>query len=276
MVLGAIGFTHDLVDNKVKVFELIAYDEQVSGFLLSSLDRWAVQKYAVDYIEIDVSAYSPKIQRTLDNLGFIAVAYCPSMVFRGVERLDVIRMAKLTIPPEIGETKFTPQSGEMMELVMACLEEKKVGIRITEITKQLDIFLGLSDGEIAKLARICREVSFPAGTVIAHQGEQGQDVFALIKGNASVINIETPGKQKIGEIKEGEIFGEMAIIENQPRTAELVADVDSELIVINREELTNLMDRNHHLGKVVMTNIARGLSQKLRRTDADFFTADDS
>ena len=123
---------------------------------------------------------------------------------------------------------------------------------------------------ITQLARICREVHYPAGTVITHQGEQGAEIFALVNGSASVVNAEAPGRPKLGTIGAGEIFGEMAIIEDQPRVAELIADVDSDLIVINRLELESLMNRNNHLGKIVMLNIARGLSQKLRRTDVRF------
>jgi CRP-like cAMP-binding protein len=57
----------------------------------------------------------------------------------------------------------------------------------------------------------------------------------------------------------------MSIIEDLPRNADLVTDVDSKLVVIDRFELENLMNRNSHIGKIVMQNMAKGLSRKLRR-----------
>ena len=72
---------------------------------------------------------------------------------------------------------------------------------------------------------------------------------------------------KIGSIGQGEIFGEMSIIEDKPRNADLITDVKSKLVVIDRFELENLMNRNNHLGKIVMKNIAQGLSRKLRRSE---------
>ena len=64
-----------------------------------------------------------------------------------------------------------------------------------------------------------------------------------------------------------EIFGEMSIIEDMPRIADLITDTDSKLVVINRFELEHLMNKNSHLGKVVMKNMAQGLSRKLRRSE---------
>ena len=57
----------------------------------------------------------------------------------------------------------------------------------------------------------------------------------------------------------------MSIIEDLPRNADLVTDEDSKLVVIDKIELEHLMNKNSHLGKVVMQNMAKGLSRKLRR-----------
>ena len=215
---------------------------------------------------MDVSAYSPRMQKTLDRLGFVPVAYCPSMVFRGVERLDVVRMAKLLIPPEVRNLKLTQMAEDMFELAMKDLECKKIGMEITEITRKSDIFQGLSDGELAQLAQICKMVSYPAEKTICSEGECGTDIFVLAEGKASVLAMGSRNKKiKIGSIGQGEIFGEMSIIEDLPRTADLITDVDSKLVMIDRFELENLMNKNSHLGKVVMQNMAKGLSRKLRR-----------
>ena len=266
VTLGAIGFTVDIIDKKVKVLELIEFDDEVKGFLLATLDKLASQRYGAQYIEIDVSGYSPQMQKTLDRLGFVPVAYCPSMVFRGVERLDVVRMAKLLFPPNVSNLQLTPMAMDMFKLAMKDLECKKIGMEITEITRQSDIFQGLSDGELAQLAQICKMVTYPADKKICSEGECGSEIFVLAEGKASVFAQKTGKKRsKIGKVSQGEIFGEMSIIEDLPRVADLVTDVESKLVVIDRGELENLMNKNCHLGKVVMQNIAKGLSRKLRR-----------
>ena len=266
VTLGAIGFTVDNIDKKVKVLELIEFDDEVKGFLLAMLVKAAPEKYGAKYIEMDISAYSPKMQKTLDRLGFVPVAYCPSMVFRGVERLDVVRMAKLLFPPDVKNIILTDMSKDMFKLAMKDLEIKKKGMEITEVTRQSDIFQGLSDGELSQLAQICKMLSYPAGKTICSEGECGSEIFVLAEGRASVLAKKTGDRRsKIGTISQGEIFGEMSIIEDLPRVADLVTDIDSKLVVIDRFELENLMNKNNHLGKLVMQNMAKGLSRKLRR-----------
>ncbi len=268
VTLGAIGFTLDEIDSKIKLFELIEFDDEVKGFLLNKLVKMATEKYDAKYIEVDVSAYSPRIQMTLDRLGFVPVAYCPSMVFRGVERLDVIRMAKLNFTPDIKNLKLTPMAEDIFKLVMKDLEIKKKGMEITDVTRKSDIFKGLSDGELSQLAQICKMVSYPANKTICTEGECGQEIFVLAEGKASVMLKGNRKKSiKIGSIGQGEIFGEMSIIEDKPRNADLITDEKSKLVVIDRFELENLMNRNNHLGKIVMKNIAQGLSRKLRRSE---------
>jgi RimJ/RimL family protein N-acetyltransferase len=268
VTLGAIGFTVDDIDKKVKLLELIEFDDEVKGFLLTTLVKLATEKYGAQYIEVDVSAYSTRMQMTLDRLGFVPVAYCPSMVFRGVERLDVIRMAKLNFSPDVKNLKLTPMAEDMFKLALKDLEIKKKGMEITEVTRQSDIFKGLSDGELSQLATICKMVSYPAGKTICSEGECGQEIFVLAEGKASVMaKGDRKEKTHIASIGQGEIFGEMSIIEDKPRNADLITDQESKLVVIDRFELENLMNRNNHLGKIVMKNMAQGLSRKLRRSE---------
>ena len=189
------------------------------------------------------------------------------MVFRGVERLDVVRMAKLNFSPDVKNLKLTPMAEDMFKLALKDLEIKKIGMEITEVTRRSDIFQGLSDGELSQLAKVCKMVSYPAGKTICSEGECGNDIFVLAEGKASVLASKTGSKKsKIGSIGQGEIFGEMSIIEDKPRNADLITDTKSKLVVIDRFELENLMNKNNHLGKVVMRNMAKGLSRKLRRS----------
>ncbi len=95
-VAGAIGFSIDDVEKTLRIFELISIDEQPIYFLLTELVRTAPERWQTEYIEVDVSAHAPQMQQTLLELGFHPVAYIPAMVFHEVERLDCIRMAKIT------------------------------------------------------------------------------------------------------------------------------------------------------------------------------------
>src|SRR5205823_1277044 len=74
--------------------ELIGRDEGVRGRLCAELLQSST-KLGARVIEADVSAYDPRLQKTFLELGFKPVGYCPAKVFRGTERLDVVKMMKL-------------------------------------------------------------------------------------------------------------------------------------------------------------------------------------
>ena len=97
-IIGAVGFAVDELEKTVKVFELVSVDDTPLHFLLAELVSRCQNEYGVAYVEADVSAYSPRMQRTLLEVGFLPVAYVPAMVFHDVERLDIVRMARLFEP----------------------------------------------------------------------------------------------------------------------------------------------------------------------------------
>lgn len=260
-VLGAVGFTHDPVDRKVRIFELIEFDDAVKGYLLASVDRIAREELDVEYQEVDVSAYSPKIQRTFERLGFVPVAYCPSMVFENVERLDVIRMAKLTVPYDLGELSLLDGPARMKEIVEKGLEDRLVGMEITEGTRRAEIFQGLPDGELYHLARIATMREHPEALVLAREGERADKIYIIVEGGAEARS----GDRVLGRLGEGEIFGEMGLLERTVRTADVVLTRPSRVIEIDVGRLERLAEARPRLGKLVMQNLARGLSEKLRR-----------
>jgi hypothetical protein len=80
-IVGAIGWNLDAVDQMLRVFELITLDDSVARCLLGGLERARREGGETSLIEIDVSAYAPRMQRTLLELGFLPAAYVPAMVF---------------------------------------------------------------------------------------------------------------------------------------------------------------------------------------------------
>ncbi len=116
-IVGSIAFTEDPVDSKVKIFELIAKDDFVKGFLIEKFDRFALKYLQSDYIEVDLSSYSPRIQKTFSELGYHPITYCPAMRFHEVERLDTVRFAKINIDYDLGKFVLTDPSQKVFDIV---------------------------------------------------------------------------------------------------------------------------------------------------------------
>ncbi len=260
-IVGAIGFTLDETGHSIKVVELIDLRDDVAGFLLKELDKWAQQKYAAEYIEITVSAYWPDIQRTLSNLGFVPVAYCPSFVFHEVERLDTIKMAKLYVPLDIDDAQLTDDSRVIFELVRQGFVEKRLGISVNETTRQMAIFDGLEEGELTKIAGLCHVIDKKAGEVILRAGEQGDVFYMLMNGR---LDIYAPDNQTlIGHVNAGDFLGEISLVTKEPYNATAVAAADVKLIVLKQHDFENLINRYPRIGMKVMRNIAVSVGGKL-------------
>lgn len=116
--VGTVGYQFDATNRLIRGIELIAETEDVWPTLCRALIQ-AGKEHGADVLSVDVSAYQPKLQRLLYNLGFRPAAYAPAMVFHATERLDVIKMIKLNVPYEPGELHLTEAAQKMVSLVEA-------------------------------------------------------------------------------------------------------------------------------------------------------------
>lgn len=264
--VGAIGFVHDPIDNKVRIFELIAADDGTKGALLHRFTEHVAERHGPAYIDAEVNAHSPRMQATLEHLGFFPIGFCPSMVFEGVERLDVVKMAKLAVPWSLGHLELIPSAEAMKDLVQHAFEELHKGRTISDVARKVHIFQGLGDREIAQVRGICRERRHEAGEVVFSEGDPSKEIYILLEGAVAIVAGDGNGHE-LAKIKPGEVFGEMALIDGQPRSAAAVCEEPCTFLVITYGDLDHLMEQQPALGKRVVHNLARTLSGRLRAAD---------
>lgn len=268
-IVGAIGFTLDVVGRSIKVLEMIDLRDDVAGFLLKELDRWAREVYHAEYLEITVSAYWPNIQRTLSSLGFVPVAYCPSFVFHEVERLDTVKMAKVYVPLDIDNVALTEASRSIFLLVRQGFEEKRIGISVNETTRQMAIFQGLEEGELTKIAALCQVQEYETGAVVLRAGEMGEVFYMVMEGAMDVYAGD--GRILIGHVHPGDFLGEISLVSGQAYTATAVTATHVTLIALKHRDFENLINRHPRIGMKVMRNIAISVGAKLRILDNRFY-----
>lgn len=266
-IVGAIGFTKDNIGRSIKVLELIGLRNDVLGFLLKELDQRATKQYHAEYAEITVSAYAPEIQRTLSNLGFVPVAYCPSFVFHEVERLDTIKMAKVYVPLDVDDAQLTPESREVFELVRQGFEDKRLGIEVNEATRQMTVFMGLEDGELKKIAGVCMIRDCTAGDIVVRAGERGQYFYMVLEGR---LEVYSSSGHFLGYVNEGEFFGEISLVSQQPYGATVIAPQAAKIAALKYEDFENLINRHPRIGMRVMRNIAILLGRRVGEVNERF------
>lgn len=138
-----------------------------------------------------------------------------------------------------------------------------------EILVGTDVFSGLSDEEIGLILPLCRTESFRRGERIIEENEAGDDLYILIEGEVSIqLEAITPHFDvAISKIPRGQILGELALIDNEPRSARATCVMDCKCIVISGAALRGIFDMNPVLGYKVMTNLAKTISARIRKTN---------
>ena len=259
--VGAIGWNDDPVDRIVRVFELIALDDRVARFLLSSLERACREREDVAYLEVDVSAHSPRMQRTLLELGFLPVAYVPAMVFSDVERLDIVKMVRLYCPPEFGEMHLGERGRAIADVVLAPFVRQRVLPEIERVMGRLRLFAGLDDEQLRRLASRCRVARFAAGDPVIREADGDRTLYVLLEGRAE---IQRRGEE-VGRVGVGECLGEMSLLTGEVHSATARATTSLQAATLDHRELEALFRQRPDIGVVILRNLATGLGEKLTR-----------
>jgi CRP-like cAMP-binding protein len=126
------------------------------------------------------------------------------------------------------------------------------------------MFSGLQRDELLKFAELTRERTYPKGSVILFQGDPGDSLYVLRQGRAKVVLIGEDGREVIlGVLEPGAHFGELALIDDQPRSAHVIAMEDSQLLILRREDFRRRDEANPSVAWALLTE----LSRRLRRAD---------
>jgi CRP-like cAMP-binding protein len=126
------------------------------------------------------------------------------------------------------------------------------------------LFSGLQRDEIQKFADLTRERAYPKGSVILFQDDPGDSLFVLRAGRVKVVLIGEDGREVIlGVLEPGAHFGELALIDDQPRSAHVIAMDDSQLLILRREDFRRRVEANPSVAWALLTE----LSRRLRRAD---------
>ncbi|NNE65388.1 MAG: GNAT family N-acetyltransferase [Pyrinomonadaceae bacterium] len=268
-LVGAVGFSIDMVEKAVKIFELVTLNEMPNRVLVEEVMRICREKYEMAYIEVDVSAYSPRMQRTLLELQFVPVAYIPAFAFKGSERCDVVRMARLFRPAELDAAVRYKKTEPIFEIVKNSFAAGDIFPELAEALPGIRLFKRLSIEQARRLMEICEVKSFEKGQTVVETGMAGENAFVILSGEFEVKAGMNDRVRSLGKILKGECFGETAILTTEDHSVCAIASEKTEAAVINSDDLDLLIRRRPDIGVVLYRNLARSLGRKLRSVDAD-------
>lgn len=137
-------------------------------------------------------------------------------------------------------------------------------VQIEQILGGVELFRGSAPEELAKLAARCRILKVPARRTMFTRGDPGDRLYIVASGLVRIGSMSPEGRPvTYGLIRPGEVFGEIAVLDGGPRTADAIVMEASELIVLDRRDLMAFLDRSpSHYSRLL--NI---LCQRVRTAD---------
>jgi CRP-like cAMP-binding protein len=135
---------------------------------------------------------------------------------------------------------------------------------LKEFMSSVSIFDSMSDEKISALEKIVSVRDYPKGSMIILEEEFGDIVFIIKSGTVKITRVNDEGKEVIlAMLGESEIFGEMALIDGEARSANALAQENCQLIAISSEDFISILKDNFSVSLSLMGELAK----RLRKSD---------
>ena len=122
---------------------------------------------------------------------------------------------------------------------------------IAEHLNRISIFNPLSDEEIERLANASTSKVYAPGEAIVRAGQTGTSMFVIIRGSVKIQIAENDYQKTVGTLAEDDFFGEMSLLTGEPRTANVVAIVETEVLRIDKNGLKPILEGNPSLVEAI-------------------------
>lgn len=151
------------------------------------------------------------------------------------------------------------------------LTEKGGKMERIDFLKGVDIFSTLESGELAEVNNVVKAKEYGEGEVVFNENDPGDKLYIVESGTVEVkkgLRLYTgPQEVEIAAIPKGEVFGELALFDGEPRSAQVLAGAETKLLIIDKSELDQLFEKDSKLAVKVLGRIIRRVSLRLRKSD---------
>ncbi len=134
----------------------------------------------------------------------------------------------------------------------------------TEFLATVPLFSALTNDELTTVVRAAEELDVAGGEELVTEGRVGRDFFLILAGEAVVRR----DRRKVATLGPGNWFGELSLIDNEPRSATVVAVTDMKLLVLGQAEFGGLLETVPSMA----AKLLRGIALRLRQADARALT----
>jgi CRP-like cAMP-binding protein len=129
--------------------------------------------------------------------------------------------------------------------------------------RNVPLFSSCTTRDLQKIASAADEIQVPAGHVLVDQGQAGREAFVIVDGSATV---RRNGK-KVTTLGPGSVVGELSLLDHGPRTATVIADVDTTVLVVDQRHFLAVLDEVPALAHKLLASLAT----RIREFDRQYY-----
>lgn len=149
--------------------------------------------------------------------------------------------------------------------VLDSLYDREILAKI-DFLRTIRLFEGIKKRDVIHILECLQERTYLKGETIFAQGDIGRALFIVFSGRVALTRLDraTDKSEVIAEVRPGEFFGEMALLEEMPRTATAYAQEETRVFMLFKTKLESLLFSRPRIGVVVATQLAKIMSARLR------------
>jgi len=140
---------------------------------------------------------------------------------------------------------------------------------MNELIRKIDFFSGLDDKILNKISDACIGRQFTKNETIVRQGEMGLGLYIIARGRVKVDREQGGVRTQVAELGPEQFFGDMALLDNKPRSATVTGLEDSECLLLTRDSFVKLMNKYPE----IPIRMARVLAERLREANEKIVAA---
>lgn len=139
---------------------------------------------------------------------------------------------------------------------------------VANLVKGCPLFHEIYDNEVEAVLKDCLVASYSPGDTIIKQGEDGTDICVILSGQADITVDKEDGAQYIATISKGDIFGEMVLINETKRTANIICKEKCAVLVLSFDNFYKFFSKNPKVFSLMVLNVTRLITKRLKHSNS--------
>lgn len=135
---------------------------------------------------------------------------------------------------------------------------------LAALVKGCPLFFEIYEHEIENIIQSCLVASYDHGDFIMKQGDEGTDICILLNGKADITIDKNGQSTKVAGLNSGDLFGELVLINETKRTANIVASEPCDVLILSYENFFKFFEKNPKVFSLMVLNVTRLITKRLK------------